>query len=552
MLGKLFKKKQNGQQAQTPINAQPAPMQGAEGQPPYPTQNFQPPFFNDGFFAPIQSAQPRPEQIWGQVPPAMQPTQNGMPMQAPFAPGAYTPHAYGQSTPGFAPPQQGGVNPPDLTGWGQNEVSYSQGSMQAPPLGMPPMQPQGGQAGPKKQRNLMPLLYLALALTVIFLGVMGVSQLLAPGKAKTAIVTLSNQDTTYSGRALIVRNETVDSQANISTIRYIAAEGAHLFRGNPICVVYTSGFKAKEAKNLAVAREQISQHQQELLNNTKTVDSYLDRLRDVVLMRATETQALIHGAKGNLINQEELLKQSFDELQNYIGEKFQDDPKLTRYLDAETNLIQRINTWTKQLSAVDDGIVSFYTDGFESVLNTSSAMRYSPGEVESMLMGTIPKTIQVPGADKQNNQDISDIYRLVRPNVWSALMLADDTEWNPVAGDEYTMLVESFENTQVKARVESVTKSENKLLVRLVVQSDVTPMLYLRSARLQLSKNVISYAVPKSAIYTQNGIKGVVALFDVGEFLIPVDVVSEDATQANIIPLSAGYLYEGMSVRLFK
>ena len=44
---------------------------------------------------------------------------------------------------------------------------------------------------------------------------------------------------------------------------------------------------------------------------------------------------------------------------------------------------------------------------------------------------------------------------------------------------------------------------------------------------------------------------GVVVIFAEGDYLIPVNVVSHDATQANIIPVNAGYLYEGMSVRLF-
>ena len=45
---------------------------------------------------------------------------------------------------------------------------------------------------------------------------------------------------------------------------------------------------------------------------------------------------------------------------------------------------------------------------------------------------------------------------------------------------------------------------------------------------------------------------GVVVMFAEGEYLIPVTIVSMDDTQANVVPLNAGYLFEGMSVRLFK
>ena len=113
------------------------------------------------------------------------------------------------------------------------------------------------------------------------------------------------------------------------------------------------------------------------------------------------------------------------------------------------------------------------------------------------------------------------------------------------------MLIENFESTVVTAKVEGVTKSGGKLLVRLSIDSSVMPVLYTRSCRIQLSKSTITYAVPSNAVITQGGIVGVVVEFAEGEYLIPVTVVSSDSTQANVIPVNAGYLFEGMSVRLF-
>ena len=47
-------------------------------------------------------------------------------------------------------------------------------------------------------------------------------------------------------------------------------------------------------------------------------------------------------------------------------------------------------------------------------------------------------------------------------------------------GASYELLVESFDNTRVSATVESVTRSEGELLVRLSVVGDVSPVLYIR------------------------------------------------------------------------
>ncbi len=76
-------------------------------------------------------------------------------------------------------------------------------------------------------------------------------------------------------------------------------------------------------------------------------------------------------------------------------------------------------------------------------------------------------------------------------------------------------------------------------------------MLYVRQARVQLSKSVITFAVPSSAIIEQGGVIGVVVQYREGPYLVPVQVISQDATQAHVIPINAGHLYEGLVVRLF-
>lgn len=448
------------------------------------------------------------------------------------------------------PPYQGELQQPASP---QHFGGYT---MQAPDFGAPPPPPKEGggtadtlperipyQAAPR-QKSMMIYLYVSLALLVLVLAAMGISQMLSTSQSQTALVVLSGQDATYSGNALVVRNESVYSQAGVATIRYTAEEGEHVNRGTPICTVYTTGFSTKEITSLQTHRANLKEHQKVLLASENAPDTRLQQLDTVVMERAIETQALIRGAHGNLLTQEEMLKSDVQERQSYIRQKYPDDTKLTRLYDNENNQLQRIDTWTKQYSASDEGIVSFYTDGFEGALNINNYLTYTPQQVETMLKGEVP-------AAYKPDKDTSDIYRLVRQHTWSALMLADNTDWTPVVGDTYQMLVESFESTTVSATVEGVTKSGGKLLVRLNVNSNVQPMLYTRSCRLQLSKSTITYAVPASAVINQGGIMGVVAIFAEGEYLIPVTVVSQDATQAHVVPVNAGYLYEGMSVRLF-
>ena len=397
---------------------------------------------------------------------------------------------------------------------------------------------------PPRQKNILTWLYIGLALLIIVLAAIAASQFFGKQEQQTAVVTISEHGSTFSGRALIVRNESVFQQENVSDIRYLAEEGSGVSRGDPICTVYSTGFSARELERLQSYRSQIKDYHKVLLDASTTPDSQLARLETMVMQRAQETQALVRGAGGNLLNQELLLKEAIGNRHSYLKQKYIEDTKLTRLYDNENSQMQRIETWTKQFSATDNGIVSFYTDGYEGALNASNYQEYTPQAVSDMLSGQIPPVVT-------RAKNAIDIFRLVRQFDWSALMLADDLNWNPVVDDEYRMLIESFESTTVKVRVESVTRSGGLMLVRLKANSAIEPILYTRSARVQLSKSVITYAVPAAAVINQGGVIGVVVQYKEGPYLVPVEVVSQDATQAHVVPVYAGHLYEGLTVRLF-
>jgi len=481
--------------------------------------------------------QPAPPQ---QTPPAdnQQPGVYGGAGAPPDPDGFFTP-AYPnrvrqQTPPGFnvPPPYTEGIHPfpPPL-----NEVE---------PLDEEPPDDRMIYRAPPRQRSVIVWLYASLAILIIVLISVAASQFIGKQDVKTAVVTISEHGSTFSGRTIIVRNESVFQQENVSDVRYLAEEASAVSRGDPVCTVYSTGFSPRELERLQSYRSAIKDYHKVLLDASTTPDAQLARLETMVMQRAQETQALVRGASGNLLNQELLLKEAIGNRHTYLKQKYIEDTKLTRLYDNENSQLQRIETWTKQFTAMDNGIISFYTDGFEAALNTSTSLAYSPQDVRSMLSGQVPESAIRP-------KNAIDIFRLVRQYDWGALMLADDLSWNPVVGDQYRMLIESFENTTVMVTVESVTRSGGELMVRLKADSAIEPILYTRSARVQLSKSVITYAVPASAIINQEGIIGVVVQYKEGPYLVPVEVVSQDATQAHVVPVHAGHLYEGLVVQLF-
>lgn len=380
---------------------------------------------------------------------------------------------------------------------------------------------------------------------VIVLGVIAASQLLGSGKTRTAIVAAGTLGSNYTGDAVVVRNEVMYTQEGISQIDYIANEGTVVNRGDKVCVVYTSGFSNKEWTTLNNYRTQIKEYQKTLLAATNIeTDNQLKRLNSAVLSRALETQNIVQRQAGNMLNQEELLAHDITERAYYLRQKYADDQKLNRLYDDEKTQSQRIETWTKPFAAGDTGVVSFYTDGFERVLNENSYESYSPTEVRQMYRGVLPEAAAL------GRNEVA-VYRIVRQGTYHVLMLCDDPSWTPTVGASYELLLESFDNTRVSATVESLTRAEGELLLRLTIRGDVQPVLYIRSCHVQLSESIYSLTVPANALTDDNGDIGVVVVQPDGNYFLPVDVISQDAREAHIVPKLNNILSEGSVVLLF-
>ena len=500
--------------------------------------------------------------LWNQLPADQQWVQRPIPGQnvsgQPMQPGQPT-QAPGQ----VPPPAQIAPDPSQapvygMPGQGQTQNGGYQGAGQqfgqAPPPAQAPVQPGSVKSGYQAPKTGMPRGtrkkgkggYIFLALVVIAFAAFAAVRMLSPASVNYGYVRYGSLSSLYSGDAVLVRNETVDTQESVSQIDFTVEEGAQVSRGTVVATIYTSGFNAKEWVTLQNYRNQIKDYHKVLIAGATTDTSLLSRMSQVQA-RAMEVQRLVHGAQGSISFQETLLKEAMQAQQIYIKQKYPDDQKLGRLYDDENTQVQRISTWTKQFAASADGLVSFYTDGYEKALNMSTYGDFTPAQVRSMYNGNPPAV-----ESSVNSRNSTDIYRMVRKDRWAVLMLCNEKEWTPVSGRTYNLVIESFDNNVLTATVDTFTRS-GELLVRLLVDNtDFLPsVLYLRSCHVRLGENVNSLMVPSRAIYVQNGRKGVVMATEGGEYWTGVEVISDDGNTAYVVPDNAGVLYDGVPVRLF-
>ncbi len=368
---------------------------------------------------------------------------------------------------------------------------------------------------------------------------------LTPEPARFAVITADTIGARYAGDCLIVRDEAPFDAEGLSSVEYVAEEGSVVYRGATICNVYASGFSTREMTALQEYRDQIKEYQMKLLKSQITTDAWMEKLESEVMTRAREIREIIAGARGNMANQEKYLQDAIIARQSYLREKYANDQRMTRLYDDEQSQLQRISSWTKQYTATGEkAVVSFYSDGYEYGLTTRNYDEFTPAEVRAMINGQKPK-------DAELAKGKTTIYRMVKDGRWNVLMLIKDNGWNPVEGAVYDLKLENFTETTVKAVVMSFTRTGGELEVRLSVENDVQPVLYVRTCSGVLGDSVSSLSVPSRAIYTQDNMPGVVVVDGDYEWFIPVNILDRRDGVVFIAAIQQGVLFEGQTVRLF-
>ncbi len=463
-------------------------------------------------------------------------TQPQQPAQQPWQQAPYQQTGYQQ--PYGNQPYAGEPQPYAEAGY-QHYFDHGRAMQEQAPAGFPPQQL-------KPQKPKLQLTPFHFAIILAALGFLGwyLYATLVPEAARYGQITSSNLSANHAGDCLIVRNEVPYDAEGVTSVVYDAEEGSSVVRGDYICKVYSSGYSTREMNTLQNYRNSIRDYQKKLIEAETTYDAKLNRVTSDVLTYAKAVRDLIGGARGSLENQEELLASAVQARQTYMKTKYASDQRFSRLYDDELSQTQRIDSWTKQYTATDAGVVSFYSDGYEYGLTGANYTTFEPRQVRAMINGQVPeKTTAQKGK--------TTIYRMVEDGEWYVLFLSDDTQWNPVKGQIYQLQLERFEDTAVYTEVVDFTRSGGELLVRLRVSGDVKPVLYMRTCGAILGENMSTLCVPERAIYTQDGMTGVVIVYNNTESFIPVNVIHNEGGYAYFQAIQQGLLYEGMTVLLF-
>ncbi|MBQ3078778.1 MAG: hypothetical protein IJC48_02095 [Clostridia bacterium] len=357
--------------------------------------------------------------------------------------------------------------------------------------------------------------------------------------SESAVVTTSVAKDVRQVKAVIVRDETLYSEKQVSRVEFIAPEHTLVRAGDPVAYVYSLEYSERLINELNNIRKNIQQYHKVVLGNE--LDSQLEVYDLTVKQKALDLKSLVRRTtNGNFLKLVEQLESSMEERRQYMSANMRSDTKLIKYYDEEKQKISTIDGWRTAKQTDRDGIVSFYLDGYEDVLTVDSMEDFTISKMQTVLAGG--------SLGDSSSRTNTDIFRVVNQNNWYMVVLSEDSSWNPVIGNTYTFQMQGFEDLVYTGVVSRVQKSGTTVMAQLAVTDPIGPLIYQRSGIAALGTDLSGFSVPAKAIVKRDGQDGVL-LFDVpGGTFIPVEVIHQDGDRALIFPMVEGAIVVGSHV----
>ena len=383
---------------------------------------------------------------------------------------------------------------------------------------------------------------LVLLLTLVLVAVMA----LKPG-GKSGTLSAGTQKLTMQASAILIRSETCHAVEKYDRVSYQVLEGAQVTAEMPVAVVYRWGYTDDMTQALLNVQAQIYAKQMELLGGVESAElsalnsqiaakqrqiretlSNDTRTLAVAGMSATDLPAGDEEAAPTPVPATQAIGQSLDLLTiendikallaqrcNVLKQSVQADEALNSlYAEAEAKKAQ-LAEYTSEVAAKGNGVVSFYFDGYEQVLNAD--------KLDVISAELVNKVLRNAGTGIKGTENL--LYRLVEPTKWyMAFITPRDQALRLCEGQVYAVEVEGYPNKLFMGTAHEPVVNENGVVNMLEFSEDIGELISVRSVKATLTADMSGMKVPLSAIAFDKG----VPMLMVGGTQTPLNVLSAD------------------------
>ncbi len=299
---------------------------------------------------------------------------------------------------------------------------------------------------------------------------------------------------------LIIRTEAVYEGKNYGKTDFIAEEGQRIAAGDAIAEVYSWEYNDDTLSQLLSLQQTILDYE-ENVSRAGVIDPQLNDINSRINGKVAEIQGVVSAKDSQkaLALQREL-EALLDERSEYLRGAVVADNTLTGYYDNEAALLATIDEWRTELSASQDGVVSFYFDGCEALMTPANIGSFTEDALEEVAAG---KTIETEGDDAA----YAPLYRIVDTTDWYVVMYSADAIPEMHVGNAFSLLFDDYTDFQYTGVVYNATTLENNggFVYTIRIRDDIGPLIGERRVSARLYGEQEGLRVKKGCVSVSDG-----------------------------------------------
>lgn len=359
-------------------------------------------------------------------------------------------------------------------------------------------------------------------------GIIALAAVVVNLTKKTGEIQFGSLGANMEASAAVIRDETVVMSEPYEKITFDVVEGDTVNNDQVIAQLYKRGYQDETMVTLLNLQRQIFDYQMQLLGGQETPE--LSELNNSLKTVELQIRSVARGESTlDMLDLEQTLKDLISQRETLLKTVVTPDPALTQlYTDLATQQ-NVIAGWKRDIKNTSGtGVVSFYFDGYEQVLNINKLSTVNSALVKTVVKGgntanTAASTSEVP------------IYRIINNTHWFIAFVTDANDPLRLAdGEQYTVIFPEYSEQQYTATARAGTVSENAVVNLLEFNVDIGKLIGVRTVKATISKSAQGLVVPLKVIEIVNGVPGINIAYGDSALRVEVDILAQDETKAVI------------------
>ncbi|HHW57655.1 MAG TPA: hypothetical protein GXX15_08335 [Clostridia bacterium] len=335
-----------------------------------------------------------------------------------------------------------------------------------------------------------------ILLIVIYIGKMGIRTF--ANKDKVTLVTYGNIAQQFETQAYIIRNEMIINSPLDGKVKRLIANGVRVAKGTPIAQIYSADFDEKKIQELEEVTKKLKSEDTNVpfYSDIQKLDEMIKREQDnyqkVVAQNGPDAEKIKKRIASLQAKKEEILSKGPSVLQ-----------KIESLKEQKEFLENYIGNNTITIDSPEGGIVSYYFNGNEEILNEKNMFNLRPKELENL-------DWQTKELDLEVKKDLPFVKIVDNFTWYLALVLKEEEQEFLKENDEVKILIEDY-SCQLRGKVIKLYRGDDKLYIGLIEMRDCYPDFYKKD-KVKVTVKLREYRglkVPLSAIVKEEGKEGV-------------------------------------------